>query len=411
MRIARADAFPLRIPGRPEEFAGGAGVGRPADGAAAPSGAARPRYHRIGAYPTVFSDDVETCLVRIATDDGLHGWGEAQAPVVPEVVGVLVRRLLGPLLVGRDPFDLDVLWHELFDSTRVRGHGAGFLLQAISAIDIALWDLVGKATGRPIHQLLGGKHRDRLEVYLSGLAASTPEERVAQARAAAERGFRGIKLFLGHDPSTDLETVRSVQRAAGPGVKVMADGHWMYDRRTALQLGRAFEREGVHWLEAPLDPADRRGHAELARALDLPIALGEVEQTRSQFLDLLEEGAVDVVQPDVGRAGGLSESRRIAALAETYGVPCAPHHGVGLGPLIAAGVQLAAAIPNFVLLEYQAMMHRLTASLVDEPPRLEDGFLLFPDRPGLGLDVRLDAIAPYVDWGSDDAPAGRVGAA
>jgi L-alanine-DL-glutamate epimerase-like enolase superfamily enzyme len=399
MRITKVEAFPLRLPRPPEEHAGGAGVVAPAEVATSRSASGASRYHRVGAYPTVFSDAIETCLVRVTTDDGTYGWGEAQASILPEIVGILVQRLLGPVLLGRDPFDLDVLWHEMFDTNRVRGHGAGFLLGAISALDIALWDILGKATGKPVHQLLGGKYRDRLEVYLSGLAAPTLAGRQELASAAAGRGFRAIKLFLGHDPSTDLANVRAIQEAAGPGVRVLVDGHWMYDRATALSLGRAYEREGVFWLEAPLDPADLRGHAELARALDLPIAIGEVEQTRTQFLDILERGAADILQPDVGRAGGLTESRRIAALAETFGVPIAPHHGIGAGPLIVAGIHFAASIPNFLILEYQDLMHATLAELVDNPPELVNGAVLVPNRPGLGIDVRLAAIEKYLDWG------------
>lgn len=405
MRIAKVEAFPLRIARPPEEYAGGAGVVTPADlKADRAAQQAASHYHRVGAYPTVFSDAIETCLVRVVADDGAYGWGEAQASILPKIIGILVQRLLGPVLIGRDPFDLDVLWHEMFDLNRHRGHGAGFILGAISALDIALWDLLGKAAGKPIHQLLGGRYRDRVPVYLSGLAAPTLEGRQELALAAVGRGFRAIKLFLGHDPSTDLANVRAIREAVGPGVQIMVDGHWMYDRATALSLGRAYEGEGVAWLEAPLDPADLRGHAELARALDLPIAIGEVEQTRTQFLEILERGAADILQPDVGRAGGLTESRRIAALAETFNIPVAPHHGIGAGPLVVAGLHFAAAIPNFVVLEYQDLMHLTMAELVDRPPKLVDGFLQVPDAPGLGIDVHMAAIEKYVDWGDRPRP-------
>jgi galactonate dehydratase len=400
MRIAKVEAFPLRIAKSSDDFAGGAGVVTPAG--LADERAARPaasRYHRVGNYPTVFSDAIETCLVRVTADDGTFGWGEAQASILPEILGILVLRLLGPVLIGRDPFDRDVLWQEMYDTNRVRGHGAGYLLGAISALDLALWDLNGKATGKPVCQLLGGRFRDRVTVYQSGLAAPTREGRQQLARDAVDRGFRAIKLFLGHDPASDVAEVRAIREAVGPGVKIMVDGHWMYDRATALELGRAYEREGVAWLEAPLDPSDLRGHAELARALDLPIALGEVEQTRTQFLEILERGAADILQPDVGRAGGLTESRRIAAFAETFNVPIAPHHGIGAGPLILAGLHFAAAIPNFLILEYQDLMHRTLSELVDRPPRLVDSFLEVPDGPGLGIDVQLAAVEKYVDWG------------
>jgi galactonate dehydratase len=402
MRITQVDAYPIRMTRPPEEHAGGAGVVRPADYADERGGSsATARYRRVGAYSTVFSDAIETCLVRVTADDGTYGWGEAQASVLPEVIGIIVQRLLRPLLIGRDPFDREVLWQELFDTNRHRGHGAGFLLGAISAIDIALWDLAGKATGMPVYQLLGGRRRDRLEVYLSGLAAPTRDARQELARAAVKRGFRSIKIFLGHAPASDLDEVRAIQEAAGPGVRILVDGHWMYDRQTALSLGRAFERAGVGFFEAPLDPADLRGHAELARALDLPIAIGEVEQTRTQFLDILERGAADILQPDVGRAGGLTESRRIAALAETFGIPIAPHHGIGAGPLVVAGLHLAAAIPNFLILEYQDLMHQTLAALTNCPPIYENGYVRVPEGPGLGIDVRLDVVEKYVDWGGE----------
>jgi L-alanine-DL-glutamate epimerase-like enolase superfamily enzyme len=267
-------------------------------------------------------------------------------------------------------------------------------MTAIAAVDIALWDIAGKAWGVPIYRLLGGAHRRSLPTYVS-LGGSGPEAYAAAAAEQIEAGFLAVKLFLGKGIEADLATVEAVRRAIGDR-GLMVDTQWMYGVSEAIELGRALERHRVRWLETPTKPEDVAGNAEIARALDMAVALGEGERTRWQFRPILEARAADIIQPDVGRAGGISETMRIAALAETYNVPVALHQGIGFGPYIAAALQVAAAVPELVAVEYQPHMQRLFTHLTGETIAVRDGALVLPDDPGLGVAFRDDAIETLV---------------
>jgi galactonate dehydratase len=279
-------------------------------------------YFLRAGFPTVYSTHNEALLVRIETTDGRVGWGEALAPVVPEAIGEIVARLIRPLILGADPCDVEVLWNRLYDAMRVRGHLTGLYVDAIAAVDVALWDLFGQIVGQPVSRLLGGRHRDRVGVYYSGLPGSTPAEIATTARNLADEGFAAVKLQLGN-AGEDGATFAAVREAVGPRVGVALDAHWHYSVGEALIAGRQLERLGALFFEAPIVPEDVDGHAELCRALDVPIAIGEGERTRFQFLRLLQARAMDVAQPDIGRTG-LTEGRRIGALCEAHNVPVAP---------------------------------------------------------------------------------------
>jgi L-alanine-DL-glutamate epimerase-like enolase superfamily enzyme len=344
-------------------------------------------------FPTVYSSHNEALLVRVETDGGLVGWGEALAPVVPESVAIVVARLIRPLLLGADPCDVEPLWNRLYDAMRVRGHLTGLYVDAIAAVDVALWDLLGQVARLPIARLLGGVHRDRVAVYWSGVAGTTPDEVAANAGQHARDGFRAVKLQLGHGRD-DLATFAAVREAVGPGVGVALDAHWHYSVAEALAVGRQLERLGALFFEAPIVPEDVDGHAQLAAALDVPIAIGEGERTRWQFLRLLQARAVDVAQPDLGRTG-LTEGRRIATLCEAFNVPVAPHVSTGLGVRFAATLHYAAAISGFLMLEYQGkLLDAINASLV-EPIRVEASQIAVPTGPGLGVRVNEAALAPH----------------
>jgi galactonate dehydratase len=391
MQIRDITAFPLHLhrPGRHVGTAGLHGEWR---------GLAAARYHQVAAYRALYSDHVESLLVRVRTDDGAEGWGESQAPVAPEAVGILVERLLGSILIGRDPREVDALWRDMYDSMRDRGHTTGFMLDAIAGVDQALWDLNGHLYGQPVWRLLGGKDPGPrgLPAYLSGPRGDTVEERIADTRHHVAAGFRAVKLFLGEAVEPDLDEVRRFREALGPEVAILVDVQWRYDVPEAIRLGRGLEALGVALLETPTDPEDVAGHAEIARALDLPVALGEAERTRWQFRPFLEAGAVDVLQPDVGRAG-ITEVRKIAILAETYHRPVALHCGMGLGPYVAASLQVGAAIRNLRWIEFQPEMHAASGAVLAEPLRVLDGHLVVPDAPGLGVTLR-----PPEAWSSPE---------
>jgi len=388
MRIRELRAFPLHLQRPDRSHVGTAGLH------GAWQGPAEAPYHRVAPYRALYSDHIESLLVRVRTDDGAEGWGESQAPVAPEAVGQLVERLLASVVVGRDAREVDALWLEMYEAMHDRGHTTGFMLDAIAGVDQALWDLNGRVRGEPVWRLLGAAAPPPagLPTYLSGPRGATVEERIEDARQHAAAGFRAVKLFLGRGVAADVAEVRSFREALGSEVELLVDVQWRYDVAGAIRLGRALQELGVGFLETPTAVEDVAGHAEIARALDLPVALGEAERTRWQFRAFLEAGAVDLLQPDVGRAG-ISEVRKIGVLAEAFHRPVALHCGLGLGPYIAASLQVGAAMPNLRWIEYQPDMHAASAAVLVEPLRVASGRLVVPEGPGLGV-----AIRPPDDW-------------
>jgi L-alanine-DL-glutamate epimerase-like enolase superfamily enzyme len=389
VRITDVRALVLRIP-RPESlYSGGAGV-RGQARRAADSG-----YQIIAPYPTVYATSVETLCVSIETDAGAAGLGEAQFPVAPEAGAVLVERVLRPLLLGEDPLRREALYEMLYSAMRCRGHTTGLWLDAVAAVDNALWDLGGRALDQPVCQLLGGRARNRIPAYVSGLIADTREGRVREALAFHGRGFRAFKIFAGHGVDEDAAEAAALREALGPDVRLCLDAQWMYDPASAVRLGRALERLDVAFFETPVAPEDLRGTACVARVLALPIAGGECERTRYQFTPWLEADALDIVQVDVGRCG-TTESRAIAGLAAAFHRPLTLHLGVGLFGYIAASLQVAAWAPNLFMVEYQPQMVEIASGLLEAPFRTEGGEFVLPDGPGSGVRVNVDALAPYV---------------
>lgn len=345
-------------------------------------------------FPTVYSRNNEALLVRIETDAGQVGWGEALAPVVPESVAEIVVRLLRPIILGADPCDVEVLWNRMYDAMRVRGHLTGLFIDAATAVDIALWDLFGQVAKQPASRLLGGRYREKLAVYHSGVAGNSPTERATTAQQLVAQGFSALKLHLGHSPNEDVASIAAVREAVGPDIALMLDTHWKYSVGDALSIGRRVDPYGLLFFEAPIIPEDTAGHAALAQALAVPIAIGEGERSRWQFLSLLQARAMGVAQPDIGRTG-LTEGRRIAVLAEAFNVPVAPHVSTGLGIRFAATLHYGAAISNFLILEHQGkLLNAINASLT-EPITIEGSTVVVPNGPGLGVSLKESAVSPY----------------
>ena len=351
----------------------------------------RTGYFQRERYPTFYSLATEGFLVKITTDDGTIGWGEAQAPIVPETLKVLVERLFRPFYMGRDPLDIDVLWHLAYNGLHERGHITSFALDAIAACDIALWDIAGKATGQPLHKLMGGCFRSKVPCYVSGLPAPDLEGRVSLAREWVNRGFSAIKMAMGYGVDADLENLGAVREAVGEGVGLMNDAHWRYTLSEAIRLGRGMERIGCTFLEAPLVPEDLHGLSELARTLDMDVAMGEERRTRFQFREVLEIHAADIIQPDVGRMG-LSEFRRIADLADAHSIPVIPHLGPAFGVYLAACIHAGASRPNLPIMEFQPSVLDKANGILIEPLVVEAGRYTVPTEPGLGVEVDEEAL-------------------
>jgi L-alanine-DL-glutamate epimerase-like enolase superfamily enzyme len=354
------------------------------------------------------NDSFNTCLVEIDTDAGLTGLGEAKVGVGNlghyAALVTLIHAELAPLLIGRDPRDVTALWETVYNGTRahyVAGHGRtfpivgrrGITVSALSGIDIALWDLLGRALGQPVWRLLGGRLRERIPAYASGGWA--PVGGVGkQLRQYVERGHRAVKMRVGlQDRSVDdsAARVREARQALGPDVGLMVDAHGTWSVREAQRFARKVADCDLAWLEEPVSPDNPAGQAEVRASTDIPIAAGETEQTRFAFRDLIDARAVDVLQPDVAIAGGITETLRICALAATHGLTVAPHLWGG-AVLFASGLHLAVATPCVTTLEFSRGENPLLHELVREPFDLVDGHVLAPDRPGLGLTLDRDFV-------------------
>lgn len=338
-----------------------------------------------------YSRKVESCLVRVSADSGLTGWGEAQAPLLPETPGSIIRHLAGPYLLGQNPLERARLVDELYHMNHVRGHGTGFMVDAIAAVDLALWDLAGHHYSASVAELLGGPVRRELTAYVSGLRQPTLEEQCEAARRYMDEDFAGIKLFVGRGYEGDAETIRAVRQAAGPRARLFCDFLWRYRVEEAIRLCRVLEEEGYEWVEAPIAPEDLDGHRRMVSTLDLAVAIGEALRTPYEFLPWLQKGALTVAQPDILRSG-LTAGLKIAALAEAHRVPVAPHVGMCTGIGMAATWQFAAAIPNFLIQETQVELLRNANRMLSTPLVVRDGQPQVPDRPGLGVEVDEEAV-------------------
>jgi L-alanine-DL-glutamate epimerase-like enolase superfamily enzyme len=330
-------------------------------------------------------------FVRIRTEAGITGYGEP-SPSAAATTPAVVERQLRPLLVGQDAFQLERLWEAMYLGTyKVRGQATSI---AISGVDNALHDLVGKALRVPVYQLLGGLYRERVRMYASFMYRDLePVEMARRAAAAVEQGFTGVKIKIGvrhgfdAGPDNAVEMVREVRQAIGADAELMVDANSAYSVHHAIRVGRRLEEYAVFHFEEPIPFTDVAGTAAVAAALDIPVAGGEQDHTRYDFQKLLAAEAVDIVQADVTKAGGLSECKRIAALTDARGKYYTPHDtSTAFG--LAACLHLVASTPCCrYAQEYSIASAGAREALFAEPLRVEDGYITVPNRPGLGLEL------------------------
>ena len=347
-------------------------------------------------------------LVRLTDSEGRIGWGEAFGP--PEPVAAIINHLLAPLVLEADSFDPAPLWERAYARTRDYGQ-KGLVINAISAVDIAIWDLKGQALGVSVSRLLGGRFREEIEAYATGLYFRTKDdftdELVAEAQAHVAAGFGAMKLKIGLTPERDLAHARAVRDAIGPAIRLMVDANHAYDAATAIRLGHELADLDIGWFEEPVIPEDIEAYKEVRSALSIPIAGGEAEYTRFGFRRLLSERAVDIVQPDLTIAGGFTECQRIAAMASAWGVRYLPHvWGSAVG--FAASLQFAASLlpatqslnPIEPIFEFDRTPNPFRDDLVLDRPAIADGSITIPDRPGLGLEINEAVIREYLVKGN-----------
>jgi D-galactarolactone cycloisomerase len=355
------------------------------------------------AYSRAWYDTRAADIVEIETDQGLVGWGECYGPAR---MTAAVVETVAPWLIGEDPLRTDVIWRTIY--ARLRDHGQkGVVIQGLSGIDIALWDIKGKHFGVPVHQLLGGASRTEVKAYATGLyrrKSGDPIQYLAEEAAGyVADGFNAVKLKVGFGIEEDARVTRAVREAIGPDVALMVDANHAYDAIAAIRLGRMIEPYDIGWFEEPIPPEDIAGHLAVKAALSIPIAGGECEFTRYGFRELLVARALDIVQPDTCAAGGLSECKKIADMAESFGIRYNSHVW-GTGIAIAASLQLLAVSPPHTptslapiepILEFDRTEHPIRQAILKQPIEQEDGIVRVPDGPGLGIDIDREALAKF----------------
>ena len=359
----------------------------------------------------------DAAIVEVETDEGVTGVGEVAGapPVVAKAIleaGLSSSNASGlrRLLVGRDPFDVEALWNEMYDRTYAYGR-RGAAIAAMSGVDMALWDIVGKATDQPVYRLLGGKHRDSVRAYASTLFPEDPtdtDHMRREAEDALEKGFTALKYGWGgitEDHGRDVELLRAARETLGDDVDLMVDigMAWGDDAKRAIKETQALdERFDLFWVEEPVYADNYDAYARISDACSTRIVGGEREYTQYGFDTFLDRGRPDGVQPDVAVAGGITQMDKIATMAANEGIPIYPH-GYSTDIVIAANLQLVAANKNAPLLEYCVEDSPLRWDLVEESFDLVDGDVVVPDRPGLGVSLDRDALSeyavePWKDW-------------
>jgi len=362
------------------------------------------------AYSRAWYDTRTAMLVEIETDVGLTGWGECYGPA--RMTAAVVQSMAS-WLIGENPLRTDFLWQSIY--ARLRDHGQkGVVVEGLSGVDIALWDIKGKRFGVPVYQLLGGAFRTEVQAYATGLyrqKSGDPLRYLAEEAAGyVTEGFKAVKLKVGFGVEEDAAVTRAVRLAIGADVALMVDANHAYDAVSAIRLGRKIEEYDIGWFEEPVPPEDLAGYRAVKAALTIPIAGGECEFTRFGFRELLVSHAVDIIQPDTCAAGGLSECKKIADMAEAFGVRYNPHVW-GTGIAIAASLHLLAGVPTHTptslaplqpMLEFDRTEHPIRQAILTRPIEHVGGMVRVPDGPGLGIEVNREALLSFA------APANRM---
>ena len=340
---------------------------------------------------------VSMVLVEIETVDGVTGYGECLGRFGARAYASLINEVLAPRLLGQSAFDIRRLWQHM--RMALSGRAGGVLVECIAGVDIALWDLVGKALGQPVHRLLGGVGRPLVDCYASSINWASVAQMQDQARFVLGLGFKAIKVKIGQPVARAIEAATRVREVVGPHIRLAADANWAYSLDEAVAVGHALHALDYWFFEEPIAAEDLAGYAHLRRTLSVALAAGESDYTTAHAAELLRDRLVGFIQPDVARAGGISETRDIATLAQAFHVGYAPHVGWSGAVCAAASLQLAAAMPSFVSFECMFIANPLRDELTTEPVgaagALVDAQVAVPQGPGLGIGINWDAVERY----------------
>jgi galactonate dehydratase len=346
-------------------------------------------------------------FVKVETDEGVHGWGEAYTQLDRDKAIEVHIQQLGRYLIGRSPFNIKHFTFMAYTDFAGK-RGAMDLYCAISGLEQALWDIVGKATGQPVYNLLGGVCRDKIRVYANGWGGGgDPDEVARRAAEVVERGFTALKFdpfpgpwrtLIGRQAEqAAVERVKAVREAVGPEVEILVEVHRRLAPMHAIRVAEMMEPYAPFWYEEPVSARDLDGLAEAKRNIRLPVVTGEELYTKAEFRQVFEKRAADIINPDVCNCGGILELREIAAMAETYHIAVSPHNYNSTTLGLAATLHAAAGMPNFLITEYFVNFEAVGNEIAMEPFKVENSYITLPGRPGLGIELDETALArhPY----------------
>ena len=348
-------------------------------------------------------DRRRTTILKITTDEGIVGWGEGGPAAT-------IRDLFAPMLIGQDALNRVGLWERMYQSLYNANLAGGWGGNAIGAVDTALWDIAGKALQVPVHQLLGGRVRDRVAVYATGLyytEGEFPNRLLAEAEGYVQAGFKGVKTKVGGlSLEEDVRRVAAIRRAIGPEIQLMVDANQAYNAATAIRIGQRLAEYDVLWFEEPVGAKDVDAYLQVKAALPMAIAGGECLRTRFEFKDFLARRALDIAQPDVRPVGGISELRNVALMANAFGIQVNPH--VWDSPIVvAASLHVAAILPpcpparvprpylQEPVMEFDQTPNAIRDRLITPAFQQVDGYLRVPTAPGLGVEVDEEALRRF----------------
>lgn len=349
-------------------------------------------------------DTRKICIVKITLDDGTYGWGEGYGPAHVLKAGI---DFFKPFLLGKSALEHEILWEEMYRRSMDYAR-SGILQAAISAIDVALWDLKGKLLNQPVSVLLGGVKNPIIEPYATGLyftrVDNLSQTLAQEALMYKSQGFRATKMKVGLGLEQDIKNVASVRKAIGSDMKLMIDANHAYSYKEAIELARQVEQYSISWFEEPVSPEDYEGYRRMRDHTSIPIAGGECEYLKYGFRRLLENESVDIVQPDICAAGGLTEAKKIATLAQAFNKDLVPHTW-GTWIAISAAIHFVANLDKNPGRMYNGRpmleLDRTENSLRDEVTlhqvKLENGLIQVPNSPGLGVEVCMDSLEKYID--------------
>ncbi len=340
-----------------------------------------------------------SCFVEIKTDEDLTGIGECTVRGTPRPHAAIIEDLIKPVLIGENPENVEEIWTLMFNLLSTRGHSRGYFIESIAGVDCALWDLIGKAKGKPVSEILSKKPNNKIKTYASSVLHGKPEEMAKECERLVSLGYDQIKIKTGMGVEKDAEAMEAIRKSVGYDVLIMCDANSAYDANSAIKVGKKLEKYECFWFEEPVQHYDFDSYEKVAKALEVPIAASESLFTRFDYQHLLSHDAVDFIQFNIGRCGGITEARKIFELAEKYGKPVTLHVGLSGAGVRASVLNFASSIENkdFPLYELYYLPNPLHTEIIKKPIEIfKEGYTELPKGPGLGLELDENKMIKFL---------------